>query len=180
MIWKKTKEEIHREISKSFSVDGIRRMLPKKEIEETPYQDNNKTQEHQVEFEKAFDANNTQKHTVESQEGVLNQEQQEGFSIAPSVIKDPRLIQIEEILSDGLGDIFYTLPDTARQEFRHNGEEAAKKILIILSGTKEKIGKVFQIIFNWLKTLPGVNRLFVEQQAKIKLDKILEWKDIPQ
>jgi hypothetical protein len=33
--------------------------------------------------------------------------------------------------------------------------------------------KIFVLIRAWLKIIPGVNRFFLEQEAKIKTDKIL-------
>jgi hypothetical protein len=35
------------------------------------------------------------------------------------------------------------------------------------------VKKILALIRDWLKLIPGVNRFFLEQEAKIKTDKIL-------
>ena len=39
--------------------------------------------------------------------------------------------------------------------------------------TTGKAKKIFQLILEWLKLLPGINRFFLEQEAKIKTDRII-------
>ncbi|MBT4856757.1 hypothetical protein HON52_01050 [Candidatus Uhrbacteria bacterium] len=97
---------------------------------------------------------------------------------APSAVpieKDPILTDIESILQDDLTDLFLSLPDDKKWEFKQKGEETASKIREMVAGGKFKIKKIFQLIRDWLKIVPGVNKYFLEQEAKIKADKLLKY-----
>jgi hypothetical protein len=82
--------------------------------------------------------------------------------------------QIENFLSRGLEDIYLGLPLEKQAEFRLAGEETAKKINKLLEKTKINIGKIVSLIRKWLSIIPGVNKYFLEQEAKIKTDEILK------
>ena len=84
--------------------------------------------------------------------------------------------QIDAILSDGLTDIYLSLPPKKQAEFRAGGEEAVKKIGGLLGQTKVKIKQIVDIIKRWLTVIPGINKFFLEQEAKIKADKIIKLK----
>ena len=43
--------------------------------------------------------------------------------------------------------------------------------------TKIQVKKIFILIISWLKIIPGVNKFFLEQEAKIKADRILDLKN---
>lgn len=90
-----------------------------------------------------------------------------------SAIRDDVVVRIEKIMEDGIGDAFNRLSPTARQEFKLKGEQTAIKIRTLLKSSHIKVKKIFQLIFEWLKLLPGVNRFFLEQEAKIKTDHII-------
>lgn len=94
----------------------------------------------------------------------------------PPSTRDNITIQVERILQDGLEDTYRTLNPIAQQEFKLKGEETAKKIREMLKSTKIKIKKIFKLIVDWLSILPGINLFFLEQEAKIKTDKIIELK----
>jgi len=91
----------------------------------------------------------------------------------PMTEKGEFLIQLENILADGLGDIYNSLEPTARYKFKIRGEEIALKIEQMFQKSKVKIKKIISWIKNWLKLIPGVSRFFLEQSAKIKMDQIL-------
>jgi len=88
-------------------------------------------------------------------------------------MRDEFAVQIEKILEENLGDVFLALTPVQKQQFKIKGEETANKIRHILTTTKAKLGKIVKIIFEWLKILPGINRFFLEQEAKIKAEKII-------
>jgi hypothetical protein len=90
-----------------------------------------------------------------------------------SGVRDEVVLRIEKIMEDGVGDAFQRLSPTARQEFKIKGEQTALKIREILQSSHIKVKKIFQLILEWLKMLPGVNRFFLEQEAKIKTDHII-------
>ncbi|MDP3245251.1 MAG: hypothetical protein Q8M83_06390 [bacterium] len=87
--------------------------------------------------------------------------------------KDEVLTQVEKILEEDLEDIYFNLPPETRQKFHDKGEETAGKIRLILGQAKIQVKKILNLIRDWLKIIPGVNKFFLEQEAKIKTDKIL-------
>ncbi len=91
-------------------------------------------------------------------------------------VKDKVITQIEEIMSEDLTDAFLKLPADKQQEFKQKGEEAAGMIKELLTAVKINAKKIFEILRAWMKLIPGVNRFFLEQEAKIKTDKILRLK----
>lgn len=88
-------------------------------------------------------------------------------------VKSEERKEIEEILAEDLEEVYISLPASARAKFRVEGEKAAAKIEILLKHTKLAIMEVIKVIREWLLVLPGVNRFFVEQEAKIKADKLI-------
>jgi len=85
--------------------------------------------------------------------------------------------QIDAILSDGLTDIYLSLSPKKQAEFRAGGEETVKKISGLLSQTKIKIKQIVDVIKRWLSIIPGINKFFLEQDAKIKAEKIIKLKN---
>jgi hypothetical protein len=82
--------------------------------------------------------------------------------------------QIEGILSEDLGEMYNKLTPKDQQIFKAKGEETARSIFQLVYGkTKIKVKKIIKLIRNWLKVIPGINKFFLEQEAKIKTDKIL-------
>ncbi|MBT3230826.1 hypothetical protein HN358_03565 [Candidatus Uhrbacteria bacterium] len=89
--------------------------------------------------------------------------------------KEEILVDLEQILADDLTDIFLELPDARKLEFKQRGEEVAQKIREMVSTGKFKIGKALNWIREWLQMIPGVNKYFIDQEAKIKADKIVQY-----
>lgn len=89
-------------------------------------------------------------------------------------LQDEVSIKIEKILEIGLADEYAKLSPIAKQEFKIKGEETTAKIRELLLATHVKVKKIFFLIIEWLRILPGVNKFFLEQEAKIKTDLILE------
>lgn len=100
---------------------------------------------------------------------------------APAVpaapVKSPVLEKIEDVLEEDLQDIYFQMPSEKQAEFAKKGEETALKIEVLLRQVKVKVNKILQLIIKWLKLIPGINRYFLEQEAKIKTDKILKIKE---
>jgi hypothetical protein len=94
----------------------------------------------------------------------------------PSVISEyeERERQIENFLAQDLEEIYLGLPLNKQVEFRQTGEETARKINKLLEHTKINIGKIVVLIRKWLSLIPGVNKFFLEQEAKIKADEIVK------
>ena len=87
--------------------------------------------------------------------------------------KDPMLAQIEQMLSDDLFSVYESLPPKAQSEFKSKGEEVATKIQNLIVSAKVVAKDILALIVSWLKIIPGVNSFFLEQEAKIKTDKIM-------
>lgn len=92
-------------------------------------------------------------------------------------VRDEMTLRMEKILEERLQDSYARLPPLAKQEFKLKGEMTAVKIRELLNSTRAQAKKIFRLIFEWLKMLPGINRFFLEQEAKIKTDKIIELKN---
>lgn len=84
--------------------------------------------------------------------------------------------KIDDILSEGLVDVFLKMDPIKQKLFKEEGEKTIYKITELLSHTKFKVSKIIELIKNWLKIIPGINRYFLEQEAKIKTDKIIKLK----
>ncbi|MFA5754241.1 MAG: hypothetical protein WC905_02735 [Patescibacteria group bacterium] len=96
---------------------------------------------------------------------------------SPAGYLQQRAIAIDDILAEGLNDVFLKMPPAAQAEFKKKGEETVVKINGLLSQARVKVNKIIDLIRRWLKLIPGVNRFFLEQEAKIKADKIFKIRD---
>jgi len=92
-------------------------------------------------------------------------------------IRDEVTIQVEKVMEEDLGDAFRELTPIQKEEFKIKGEQVAFEIRDLLKKTHLKAKTIFKLIFEWLKMLPGINKFFLEQEAKIKTDKILTLKN---
>lgn len=92
-------------------------------------------------------------------------------------IRDELTVKVEKIMEQGLEEAYKELTPIQQQEFKIKGEETAFKIRQMLKSAHVKVKKIFQLLVGWLKMLPGVNRFFLEQEAKIKADKIMSLKE---
>ena len=93
--------------------------------------------------------------------------------VAPSI---KRQKQIESVLSSGLKDIYLNLTPDKQKQFKRVGEETAIKINKLLAKTRVNIGAIIRLIKKWLSLVPGINKYFLEQEAKIKADEIVKIK----
>ncbi|KKR07914.1 MAG: hypothetical protein UT32_C0005G0013 [Parcubacteria group bacterium GW2011_GWC2_39_14] len=100
----------------------------------------------------------------------------EPVAVAPVITKSEDLIAIEKILAEGLEDLYKKLPDNRKMEFKQKGEEAASTIEKLMQSAKVHMKKVIGVIRDWLLMIPGVNKFFLEQEIKIKADKLLDYK----
>jgi len=92
-------------------------------------------------------------------------------------MRDEITIKIEKIMQEGLDDAYQRLSPIAKQEFKLKGEQAALQIRELLRSTHVKAKKLLRLLLDWLRMLPGVNKFFLEQEAKIKADRILSLKN---
>ena len=80
-------------------------------------------------------------------------------------------------MQEDLDNVYFSLPDNLKNEFKTKGEETAEKINQLMQKTKVKVKDVFKLIMDWLKIIPGVSKYFIEQEAKIKTERILKIKN---
>lgn len=85
--------------------------------------------------------------------------------------------KIESILSSGLEEIYLSLAPARKEKFKMVGEETAAKINKILAKTKINISAIIRLIRKWFSLIPGVNKYFLEQEAKIRAEKIVKIKN---
>ncbi len=91
--------------------------------------------------------------------------------------KSMELVNIENILSEHLDELFLTMTPQEQMSFKQKGEETAIKINALLQETKIKVKEIINLIKEWLKIIPGVNKFFLEQEAKIKTDRLLNLRE---
>ncbi len=87
--------------------------------------------------------------------------------------KDPTVQGVEHVLEENLAETYAKMNPALQAKFKKEGERVTGKIVAMLRGAKVKSREVLALITGWLKLIPGVNRFFLVQEAKIKTDKIL-------
>lgn len=85
--------------------------------------------------------------------------------------------KIENVLAEDLDQLFLELDSEAQMAFKQGGEQAAQEIEGLLQKAKVKVKEIIEVIRKWLILLPGVNKFFIEKEAKIKAEKILKIKE---
>lgn len=81
--------------------------------------------------------------------------------------------KVENILEEGLFEAYSKMSKDKQKKFKSIGEEISFKITIMVQQLKVHASKIVNLIKDWLHLIPGVDRFFLEQEAKIKTDKIL-------
>ncbi|MCF7820176.1 MAG: hypothetical protein K9M44_01745 [Candidatus Pacebacteria bacterium] len=87
-----------------------------------------------------------------------------------------QLKEIDNILSEGLEDVFLNLSKDKQAQFKQTGEETVAKINVLLEKTKIKVEQIVNLIKKWLGIIPNANYYYLEQESKIKADKIIKLK----
>ena len=144
--------------------------------ESSTYQEGQKEQS--FEQESSQESGQQKEHQEESRQGghafgSQNLDNEQNIS-APE--KDAQLKQVEGILSEGLEHAYANLNEEGKRTVKTEGEKTAKEISGLLEKGKNVAKKVLHLIRNWLHKIPGINKYFLEQESKIKTDKILALK----
>jgi len=127
--------------------------------------------QHEIDFEKRQEL---EKELEEFQEDLHETEAAVPVAQgAPHTAKSEFLLRVEDILADGLGDVYQSMDMTLRQRFKAKGEDVALKIEAIIVQGKATVKKILHWIKEWLKMIPCINKFFLEQEAKIKTDTIV-------
>jgi len=91
----------------------------------------------------------------------------------PPAIKNAALLKVENILAEDLNEAYQSMTPELQTKFRTEGERVAGLIWQMMATAKVQTKKILELIVHWLKMIPGVNRYFLEQESKIKTDKII-------
>ena len=90
--------------------------------------------------------------------------------------KSPMLYQVENILEEDLVELYRQLTPEQRKQFKAEGERTARKIETLLKKAIVTVMEIIRLIRRWMRLLPGANVFFIEQEAKIKAERILALK----
>ena len=82
--------------------------------------------------------------------------------------------KVEAILAEDLDAIYSSLDPQMQAQFRQKGEETVTKIEVLISTAKATAKAIVELIRAWLIIIPGVNRFFLEQESKLKTDRIMK------
>ncbi len=93
---------------------------------------------------------------------------------APPDPKDKYRIRVERALEQNLWDLYFALPPGAREKFKTEGEAAAADLRVAIEKKSVRPNAVLHAVHRWLRSIPKVNPYFLEQEAKIKTDKIMD------
>ncbi len=88
-----------------------------------------------------------------------------------SLIEDQR--RVENILAEGVEEIYRGLDAATQLKVKVSGEQASVRIVSLLQESRVQVKKILDLIISWLVSIPGLNRPYAEQAAKIKADKLL-------
>jgi len=111
---------------------------------------------------------------MHQQKAVSQTDQSQEAQVAEILEKSEFLLEIEKFLSENLGDVYKGLNNQDQINFKTKGEALARKIEQTASQNNLVLNKLTNWIRDWLKKLPGINQFFLEQETKIKVDKILK------
>jgi hypothetical protein len=94
--------------------------------------------------------------------------------VTAAASRDPLFIEVERELEDGLWDVYRELSPTLRSRFRAEGERIARLVRNGIASGQLTAKKLIEMIINWLRMIPHVNKWFLRQEAKIKADALMQ------
>ncbi len=148
-------------------------------FEEVSKSDRPAAERRQIEVEKEVESR-VEKITGQEKEDTKEKEIHEKPGTGSSVVSasSPAISsetyqKIENILEQNINELYQQMTETQKRVFKTEGERAAKNIELLINQTKVKVKRILQVIKNWLRLIPGINKYFLEQEAKIKTDKII-------
>ncbi len=112
--------------------------------------------------------------TLENEAHVPAPEVHEAPIAQPVVVKDEMLRGVETILSADLNEIYLNLPEAKRPDFKFKGEQVAYQVKQMLESGKAQAHKILDLILEWLRMIPGVNRFYLEKDAEIKTKLLMQ------
>lgn len=105
----------------------------------------------------------------------------------PSAVPAPRIAsgdpvsalvpEVQRVLAEGLYETYAHLPPSLQQKFKVEGERTATAVVQLLTEVRVRAARIIALIRRWLSLIPGVNRYYLEQEAKLKADAVLALKN---
>ncbi len=167
-----TKENVEKNSFNSEKESNFNSLPPKPEIagrlDESSREQGSESLENKVEYQ---DETKSQQNL---QTVLSSDEEHKEVNIVLDKDEDSDLQLIEVILSEDLEYIEEALPEKLRKQFDDKKIETAKQIKVLVNKAKVNLKKIVKLIVDWLKMIPGINKFFLEQEAKIKADKIIK------
>ena len=149
--------------------------IPKNQFERSPRPEQGQESAPQPEKRPEYAAEQAEKisagHSAQNQTLAVD-----ALDSGQSLVDDSglRLQRVETILAQDMDQVFLTMDANTQLIFKQRGEETAIKINNLFKKTKVKFNEVLNLIIEWLKIIPKVNKHYLEQEAKIKTDAIIK------
>lgn len=135
-----------------------------------------------VEAKKGFEVEKEPTEAIQKQEDekeiigrlkkVISRKPQDESGVT-EVVKSETRKQVEKILEADLAEVYKTLDDKHKEDFQNKGRKLASDLETLIETLKAKARTILELIREWLSVIPGVNRFFLEQESKIKTDRIM-------
>lgn len=106
---------------------------------------------------------------------VIKQAKPTKADIQQASVKSPQLQEIEDLMTKDLAEMYQRMSPEDQQKFKAKGEEVAQEIDSLLQRAKLTAKRVLHLIRSWLKLVPGINKFFLEQEAKIKAEELIHF-----
>lgn len=117
---------------------------------------------------------------VETEEALPQEVATTAKPVSPSVSqasthreKSELFRRVEQILEEEIGEAYFTMTPRDQERFKKKGEETANAIEDLLQRARATAAHIITLLKAWLKLIPGVSTFFIEQEAKIKTDKLM-------
>lgn len=88
--------------------------------------------------------------------------------------KDEITLEVEKILESGMGEHFSKLKPEEQAVFKQKGEQVSQELAGMVRSLQVKMKRALQLVRDWLLCIPGINKFFLEQEAKIKVDQLVD------
>lgn len=173
--WKSASERSSVEVSPPFPEPIKRSETPTQAPEQRPAAEQDLHRETTVKGSATSEKESFLDETIDALRQMLRKKKPRPTTIPQ--VKDKVTVQVENIMAEGLDDAYRELSPIKQQEFKLKGEETAQTIRLLLRSTHVKVKKIFRLLLEWLKLLPGISQFFLVQEAKIKADKIIALKE---
>ncbi|HUT22070.1 MAG TPA: hypothetical protein VMX18_01525 [Candidatus Bipolaricaulota bacterium] len=108
--------------------------------------------------------------------GALDLESASHLASQTAAPANIQLKSIQDVMQEDIYELYVQLSASEQKKFAAEGKITAGKIQILLNKVKVNVSKIIDLLRRWLSFLPGINKYFLEQETKIKLDKLLEMK----